>query len=331
LRLDGEPLVVAESVERTAVSANFSVSETGVLAYRPVTQNELIWFDRNGRRIGVIGEPGHYADPGLSVDERRVAVGRRDPVTGQSDVWVIDLERQLPSKLTFGDASTGMPLWSPDGSRMVYRSGASLVMKAANGTGPEERLAERLTNFDSPLDWSTDGRAVLFRSFDSTSETDLWLLKIDGERGRTPLPPTSSRWSVQARISPDGRWLAYASNERGRYEVYVRPFPSGDGKWLITPGGGSEPSWRRDGKELFYLAPDGALTAVPITTIPTFQAGAPQRLFATRMSTLVNTSITRNQYVASADGQRFLVNQPIGPAASIVVVIDWPAGLPHGK
>jgi eukaryotic-like serine/threonine-protein kinase len=199
-------------------------------------------------------------------------------------------------------------------------------MKASNGAGAEERLADHLTNFDNPLDWTSDGR-MLISLFDSQSSTDLWLVAPDGDRQRMPLPRSGARWGVQAQISPDGRWLAYASNERGRYDVYVRPFPSGEGKWLITPGGGSEPFWRRDGKELFYLAADGSLMAVAVTTKPTFEAATSTRLFETKMSTLVNTSFTRNQYVASADGQRFLVNQPTGSPAAIVVVVDWPAGL----
>jgi len=326
LRLEGEPAIVAEHVELSPRAA-FSVSETGVLAYRPDRQTELVWFDRSGRSLGPIGEAGHYANPSLSHEEQRVAVSRQDGVTGQSDIWVIDLERRLPSQLTFGEASERMPLWSPDGSRVVYRSGSSLLMKASNGTGPEERLADGLTNFDNPLDWLADGR-VLISLFDSQSSTDLWMLSLDGDRRRMPLPRSASRWGVQAQISPDRRWLAYASNERGRYDVYVRPFPSGEGKWLITPSGGSEPSWRRDGKELYYLAADGSLMAVAVTT-PTFAPAIPTRLFGTRMSTLVNTSFTRNQYVASADGQRFLVNQPVGAPSSIVVVVDWPAGLEH--
>jgi serine/threonine protein kinase len=326
VRIEGEPAIVAEDLERSSLGVAFSVSDTGVLAYRSDRQTELVWFDRSGRSLGSIGEAGHYANPDLSPDEQRVAVSRQDALTGRSNVWVIDLERRLPAKLTFGETSEGMPLWSPDGSRLVYRSGASLVMKASNGAGAEERLADHLTNFDNPLDWTSDGR-MLISLFDSQSSTDLWLVAPDGDRQRMPLPRSGARWGVQAQISPDGRWLAYASNERGRYDVYVRPFPSGEGKWLITPGGGSEPSWRRDGKELFYLAADGSLMAVAVTTKPTFEAATSTRLFETKMSTLVNTSFTRNQYVASADGQRFLVNQPTGSPASIVVVVDWPAGL----
>jgi serine/threonine protein kinase/Tol biopolymer transport system component len=331
LRLDGHPVIVAEDIERTTnrpLGAAFSVSDNGVLAYRSDRQSALAWFDRSGRSLGAIAEPAHYSNPDLSADEQRVAVSRRDPVTGQSNVWVIDLNRRLQSKLTFGETVQGMPLWSPDGRRVVYRAGTSLVVKESSGAGRDTVLADQLTNFDNPLDWSLDGQMVLFSSFDSTDKTDLWLLSADGGRPRTAVPGTGSRWGVQARISPDGRWLAYASNESGRYEVYVRPFPSGDGKWLITSGGGSEPSWRRDGKELYYIAPDGALTAVSVATAPTFEAGARTRLFKTEMSTLVNTSFTRNQYVASADGQRFLLNQPIGPQASIVVMMDWLASLP---
>jgi serine/threonine protein kinase/Tol biopolymer transport system component len=321
LRLEGEPAIVADNVERSI----FSVSDIGVLAYRSRWQTELVWFDRGGRSLGSIGEPGRYANPDLSPDNQRLAVSEED-ARGQVDVWIIDLRTQHRSKLTFGNASEGMPLWTAEGDRVVYRSGRSLVVRASNGTGTEQRLADNLTNFDNPLDWTADGR-MLVPLFDSSATADLWLISLDGDKQRLPLPPSGSRWGVQAQISPDGRWLAYASNESGRYEIYVRPFPSGDGKWLITPSGGSEPSWRRDGRELFYVAVDGSLMAVPVTTSPAFQASPPVRLFQTKMSTLVNTSITRNQYVASADGQRFIVNQPIGDRTSIVVVSDWPAGL----
>ena len=295
-----------------------------MLAYRPDGQTELVWVDRSGRSLGSIAEPGHYHNPDLSPDEQRVAVGRDDRASGQSDIWVIDVNRRLPSKLTFGTASARVPLWSRDGSRLVYRSGATLVVKARDGSAAEEQLADRLSNFEIPLDWSPDGRMLLYSSLNSI-DTDAWLLPLDGDRKPVPLPATGSRWGVQARISPDGRWLAYASNESGRYEVYVRRYPSGDGKWLISQNGGSEPSWRRDGKELYYLAGDASLMAVAVTPKPTFEPAAPQRLFATKLSTLVNTSITRNQYVASGDGRRFLVNQPVGSPSSIVVVVDWPA------
>jgi serine/threonine protein kinase len=329
MRLEGEPALVADHLDRGSgvAGAAFSVSRTGVLAYRLDRQTELVWFDRSGRSLGSIGSPGHYANPSLSPDEERLAVSRQDPLTGQSDVWVIDLRRRLQSKLTFGEPAKGMPLWSRDGNHVVYRSGRTLVMKASNGTGSETQLADHLTNFDNPLDWSSDGRMLLYTSFASTSSTDLWMLPVDADKPRIPMPRTGSRWGVQGQISPDGRWLAYASNERGRYDVYVRPFPSGEGRWLVTPGGGSEPAWRPDGKELYYLAADGSLMAVSVTTGPAFEAAPAARLFQTSLSTLVNTSFVRNQYVVSVDGQRFLLNQPAGPSASIVVVVDWPAGL----
>jgi dipeptidyl aminopeptidase/acylaminoacyl peptidase len=308
----------------------FSVSDTGVLAYRLEQQTQLVWVDRNGRSLDALGEPGYYANPDLSPDGRRVAVSRRDPSTGLADVWFLDLERRQPARFTLEGTRERVPLWSPDGGRLVYRMGPTLVMKSADGTGPEQQLADRLTNFDNPVDWSLDGM-LLFTSFDSSAATDVWLLSVEGGQPRIPLPKTGSRWGVQAKISPDGRWLAYASNETGRYEVYVRPCPSGDARWLITNAGGSEPSWRRDGKELYYLAADGSLMAVPVAATPAFQPGTPLRLFPTRMSTLVNTSFTRNQYVASADGQRFLINQPAGDPAAIVVAVDWPASLSHRR
>ncbi len=138
LRLEGEPAVLAENVERSSVSrvATFSVSQTGVLAYRPDTQNELVWFDRSGRSLGSIGEPGHYANPALSPDDQRVAVSRHDPLAGQSDLWVIDLKRRLPSKFTFAETSEGMPLWSPDASLLAYRSGSSPGHQGGDGRWP---------------------------------------------------------------------------------------------------------------------------------------------------------------------------------------------------
>jgi eukaryotic-like serine/threonine-protein kinase len=332
LRLEGEPAVLAENVERSSVSrvATFSVSQTGVLAYRPASQNELVWFDRSGRSLGSIGEPGHYANPALSPDDERVAVSRYDPSAAQSDVWVIDLKRHLQSKFTFAETSEGLPLWSPDGSRLAYRSGSSLVMKAATGAGPEDRLVDNLSQPDGPLAWSPDGRMLIYTTFDSRTSTSLWMLPIEGDRKRLPLSNAGNS-QVQAQISPDGHWLAYVSSESGSYDVYVRPFPSGDGKWLISRGGGFEPSWRRDGKELFYLAPDGWLMAVTVTTGATFEPSAPDRLFKTKMSTVRNVGFTRNQYAPSRDGQRFLISQPAGTPASIVVVVNWPAGLERRK
>jgi serine/threonine protein kinase/Tol biopolymer transport system component len=332
LRLGGEPAIVAENVELSSVSrvATFSVSQTGVLAYRPVSENELVWFDRSGRLLGSIGAPGLYANPALSPDDQRIAVSRHDPVAGQSDIWVIDSKRHVPSKFSFAETSEGMPLWSPDGRRLVYKSGSYLAMKASSGAGPEERLVDDLSPSDNPLAWSPDGRMIIYSAFDSRSSTAAWMLPLAGERKRIPLLNTGDR-QVQAQISPDGRWLAYASSEGGSHDVYVRPFPSGDGKWLISPSGGLEPSWRRDGKELFYLAPDGSLMAVSVRTTTTFEASSPVRLFETKMSTVRNAGFTRNQYVPSADGQRFLITQPTGTPASIVVVVDWPAGLEGRK
>ncbi len=167
---------------------------------------------------------------------------------------------------------------------------------------------------------------LIYTTFDSRTSNSVWMLPLEGDRNRLPLLNTGNG-QVQAQVSPDGRWLAYVSTEGGRHDVYVRPFPSGDGKWLISPGGGLEPSWRRDGRELFYLAPDGSLMAVTVTTGTTFEASPPDRLFVTKMSTVRNAVFTRNQYVPSADGQRFLITQPTGTPASIVVVVNWPAGL----
>jgi serine/threonine protein kinase/Tol biopolymer transport system component len=327
-RLTGEPQAVAEYVERgAALRGAFSASEKGVLAYRPVGHTQLAWFDRNGRRLESIAEPGRYTDPALSPDGLRLAVRRRDPLTPESSIWIIDLKRGLQSKLTVDPGpEPRKPVWSPDGSRIVYQAGPQFVMKASTGTGPEERLLENLTSFDSPLGWSPDGQQLIYDAADSKIGTHLWMVPIDGDRN--PIPLLNSGPAIkelQGQVSPDGRWLAYVSDERGRQDVYVRPFPSGREKWLISPQGGIEPAWRGDGQELFYLAGDRSLMAVAIAGGRTFEASMPIRLFETKMSTVMNTSMVRNQYVVTRDGQRFLINQPTGDPPAITVIVNWPS------
>ncbi len=179
-----------------------------------------------------------------------------------------------------------------------------------------------------PLAWSGDGASLIYGTYGPTTNLDLAIVRLGGERERIPLF-ADEFGELMARTSPDGRWIAYASTESGKTEVYVRPFPSGDGKWKISIDGGIEPAWRRDGKEIFYLAPDGSLMAVAVKTESTFLPGGSSRLFQTRLNPLPIPAGTRNRYVVSPDGQQFLVRQPPEgrPMLPITIVVNWQADL----
>ena len=333
-RIRGEPFPVAEQVwydETVPGLASFSVSENGVLAYRSggIRTRQLVWFDRAGRPLGSVGPPGAYRDPWLSPDEKRMALARIDPQTGTQDIWLFELSRGVTSRFTFHPSDDATPLWSPDGSRIIFsssRDGApNLYQKVSSGAGSEEALLKSDVS-KYPTGWSGNGRYIVYANWDPKTKWDLWVLPMFGEQKQKSYLQTEFD-TFQAQFSPDGRWIAYASNESNpRYEVYVQPFPLSSGKWQISSNGGAQPSWRRDGKELFYLAPDRRLMAVEVKTGSTFEPGTPKALFQTQVTGLVDA---RNHYVVSGDGQRFLVNTIVQEASSspITVVVNWTAGL----
>jgi serine/threonine protein kinase len=338
LRVTSDSIPIANPVERNPESRRgaFSVSQTGVLAYRPIGDTELVWFDRSGRRLEKVGQSGRYSNPALSPDNKQIAIARLDPETGAQDIWLLELTRGVASRFTFDPAPDDMPLWSADGRRIVFRSrrGATwaFYQKASNGTGPEEMMLDGFgTPNTTPLSWSPDGRFLVYTAGADPAgpRNNLWLLPWFGDRKPLPLLPTPFD-EPQGQASPDGRWMAYVSNKSGSNEVYVRPFPSGEGEWQISIKGGSEPTWRGDGKELFYLDANQDLMAVTIKTGSSPGAGPPTRLFQTAMSSrFINTAYTRNQYAVTGDGQRFLINQgaAAGAGLPITVVLNWPAAL----
>jgi Tol biopolymer transport system component len=321
----GEPVSIAEQIDINPASnrAAFSASHSGVLAYRPMAETELTWFDRTGRALGSIGPPGYYSSPALSPDNRQVAVTRSDPATATQDIWVTDLAHGIPSRLTF-DKRTNQPLWTPDGHRVAFKVGTKVVEKASSGVGAEEPLLELPSGMDNLLDLTADGRGLIEEGWDRTSY-QLRLLPLIGDRTAVPLVDSGFS-NRQGRLSPDGRWLAYVSNESGQYDVFVRPFPTGEDKWRVSDMGGLEPEWRRDGNELFFLTPSGTLMAVPISTSKGLELGRPTRLFETKMSSFLHPYV-RSQYAVAADGNRFLINQPTGQSAPIVVIVNWTATL----
>jgi Tol biopolymer transport system component len=334
LRVTGEPISIAEQVERNAGSlrAALSVSQNGVLAYRPIRDSELVWFDRTGQRIETIGSPGRYSNPAISPDDAQLAVARVDSETGTTDIWLLELARNVASRFTFDSGYDDMPLWSPDGRDVVFKSNRNATWaffrKAANGDGPEELMfePEGRSIAATPLAWSPDSRFLVYTSSTqpvTLQRNELWLLPLTGDR--TPAPFLQSPFNVlQGRLSPDSRWMAYVSNESGRNEVYVRPFPSGEGKRQISLNGGSDPAWRGDGGELFYLAANQDMMVVTFEKGSILKTSPPARLFGTGMATgLINPVYTRNQYVVAADGRRFLINQAAALPSPITVVLNW--------
>ena len=337
----GEPIPVAQAVGTNDGSfhSGFSVSAAGVLAHRPGAgaRRQLVWVDRTGKTLGAIGPPDENAprQPELAPDGQRVAVTRT--VQGNVDVWLIEVGRGVPSRFTFDVGLDNAPVWSPDGSQVVFRSTRKgvydLFEKPASGTADEHPLLVT-SQAKSPLDWSRDGRFLLYSTQDPKTASDLWALPLMGER--KPFAVLQSSFDeIEGQFSPDGRWLAYASNESGRYEIYIRTFPEAGGKWQVSVAGGLQPRWRRDGRELYYVAPDTRLMAVPTRLGPathTLEAGAPAALFPTRLATGGNIPSTgfmaQAQYAVAPDG-RFLMNIAADEAVAspITVVLNWQAAL----
>jgi eukaryotic-like serine/threonine-protein kinase len=300
-----------------------------VLAYRSggaSGNRQLVWFDRSGKQAGIVAPPDGFfsINPALSTDGQRVAWTRT--VNGNRDIWLLEPARQITTRFTFDPAWDDSPIWSPDGGRIVFASDRkgifNLYLKSSSGAGNEELLLDSPA-LNHPLDWSRDGRFILYLNVQPKNAADLWVLPLFGDRKPFVFLATPFN-EGNAQFSPDVRWVAYDSNESGRYEIYVRPFPGPGGKWQVSNVGGSQPRWRPDGKELFYVAADGKLMSVSVeTTSETFKAASPAELFATRLLEISGTS--RQQYSVSPDGQRFLINVPTDSATipPITVVLNW--------
>ena len=274
----------------------------------------------------------------LSPDGKRV-VSERTVRDNKSDLWISDLEHGTESRFTFDAARNSQALWSPDGSKVAFSSnrddlsGDNLYQRASNGTSQDELLL-KTDRVAAPLDWTHDGRFLIFRK-----AQDLWALPLGAEsktRDKKPFPLIESEFNKgQAQVSPDSRWLAYTSTESGRPEVYVIPFSTEStnaavGKWAISTAGGSAPRWRGDSKELFYLTPDRMLMSVEVKTSPQgFDRGVPQALFAAQ-SDIPPADISMHIYSISADGKRFLIRTAAGVREEqppLTVVVNWLAAV----
>ncbi|HJZ80236.1 MAG TPA: protein kinase [Pyrinomonadaceae bacterium] len=333
LSVAGNPVPLAEQIGFNAVLglAYFSVSDNGVLTYMSgfFGGGQPTLFDRQGKSLGSVGAPGEYFNVFFSPDEKRFAAAIPDSQSGARDIWLLDVARGTPTRLSFDPADDFLPIWSPDGSRIAFvsdRDGpGNLFQKSASGAGNDELLLK--TNERKWLcDWSRDGRFILYVNLGQKTKTDLSVLPMTGEQ--KPIPFLQSTFNEDhARFSPDGHFIAYTSDESGRIEVYVQTFPTSGGKWLISTNGGAQPRWRRDGKEIFYLAPDKKVMAVDVKLEgSTFEAGVPKVLFQTHVISYPNP---RNVYDASADGQRFLIITTPEEVTTtpITVVANWTADL----
>jgi len=292
----------------------------------------MVWFDRSGKRLETVGPLTDTRGVELSPDQKRVAVHRHE-VTG-GDIWLMDLLRaDAGTRFTFNTAQHyGAPVWSPDLMSVVFGSmnPRAIYQKNANGTGNEQELF-KTGNQIMPWSWSRDGGFLIYEVTDPKTGADLWILPMSGDRKPTPFLQTGFI-ERHAQFSPDGRSVAYASNESGNYEVYVRSFPSATGKWKVSTDGGASPRWRADGREIFFLTSDRKLWSVDVKSGPsTFEASVPKLLFETRV-TAPNDNFFA--YDVAPDGRRFLMTTVPGDNESnepITVVLNWHAGLASRK
>ena len=339
LKLKGEPIPVAENVQTTLSIGVFSVSSGGVLAYRSGNPNtfQLTWFDAQGNRSGTAAPQGPYEYVQLSPDGTRVAA-RDNNIGLAGDLWTLNLARGVWTRLTFRQSLGSIPLWSPDGAHIAFAAGTlwdTIFQKESSGTGEDQPLYSKAGEIKTPTSWSSDGRFILYNTSDTPgSKGDVWALPVMGAAAkRQPVPLLKTEFNETGAVfSPDMHWIAYASDESGTNEVYVRPFlasgPSGspslgDGKWQISKGGGSSPKWRNGGKEIVYQMPPLGTVKMAVQVKANgsaFEAGIPQKLFQAPVD---------YGWDVTADGKKLLLaiepNQTQQTSTPITVVLNWQA------
>jgi Tol biopolymer transport system component/predicted Ser/Thr protein kinase len=326
----GEPIPLAEEVGTSGVGlAHFGASQTGTLVYRAGESGarRLVWVDRSGEELDEAGDAAEFVNTSVSPSGDRVIVEIRDPRSGNGDLWVRDLKRNVSSRFTFDAGNDSGPLWSPDGNHIVFSSdrgneGFGIYRKLASGAG-EVELLYHSDVFVAAASFSPDGRHVaLYKQSGGATGWDLWILPLDGEDRGKAYPFLEGPFvEVRPMFSPDGRWIAYDSSESGRMEVYAQQFPGPGGKWQISTEGGTEPSWNADGSELFYISPDQKMMRVEVKTGDTLVVGLPEPLFESR----VHPALQRNRYLVTDNGQRFLIMRPMtrDSVFPTTVVLNW--------
>jgi len=337
LEFTGEPVLISDKVGSDLVAINyftFSVSDNGVLVFDPSVmrqRRQYRWRDRRGQQFHSLDVTAGLFQLWLSPDEKRFVAERPDPQTSTNDLWLYDVSGGNAQRFTSDPAIDFYPVWAPDGSRIVWashRDGRSLNLyqKAASLAGEDTLLLKSDYN-KFPTDWSQDGRFIIYHQDDPMTKFDVWGLSVAGGGEAKPFPLIRTEASeIAGTLSPDGRWLAYASDVSGRYEVWVQGFPGGGGKQQVSTGGGGSPRWRRDGRELFYYAADGKLMAMTVRSGKSFKVGPAVSLFEFRTGFVQDFA---PPYAVTDDGQRFLINAVVEtkPNAPLTVVVNWAADL----
>ena len=327
--LTGEASVILPEIQYLpqVKRAVFAVSDQGLLLAQTgseATFSQLAWFDRKGTAIGTVGKPDVYGNVFLAPDGKSVGTDKTDMASLNIDIWTYELQRDGSKRLTFDPAIDAVPIWSPDAARFVFASNRQtyfgLYVKNSDGANDEKSIVQSDVG-NLPSDWSRDGKYILY-----CRGPDLWFLTYPEIKSSLFLKAPSVLRNGQ--FSPDGKWVAYASNESGKWEIYVTSFPDARGRWQVSSGGGEQPRWRSDGKELFFLSSDGKMMAVPVTTGSHFDAGTPVVLFQStpRPPVLVYDLFV---YDVSRDGQRFLINTQVKRPENtpMSVILNWPAKL----
>jgi Tol biopolymer transport system component len=332
--------VVTDSVgfQPSIFWGSFSVAENGTAVYNPnvgAALSVFTWYDRAGKELGTVGDVGVLSNPNLSPDDSRVAMDMADVKATSVNVWLNDVKHGTNSRFTFDNAEDVGGVWSRDGSLIAYRSlqasDTNVLVKQAQGLQPARSIfsvkdSSHVSDDIAPNSWSLDNKELLCTLQPAEGGSQLVLLSTsDGKMTRFLATKTSES---NGQISPDGKWVAYASNESGDWEIYVTTFPTAAGKWQVSRGGGTEPRWRGDGKEIFYIGSGSTLMAVPISSEGTFTAGNPTQLFRSQLRAQVS-STDQFSYDVTKDGQRFLVNRYAKPAqvTPLHIVLNATAGL----
>jgi Tol biopolymer transport system component len=334
LRKTGDPLPIVMPISTDAGSsfASFSVSATGTIVYTQGTARPLVltWFDRQravreAGTAGTLGEPGQYTNVTLSPDGRRLAVSLTAGSPANRDVWILDGASGKPSRVTADPAVDATPIWSPAGTQIAFSSQRAgpyqiYVKDTASASASDETVLLKADAASIATDWSRDGRFIAYTRTAPATGLDLWVLPLSGDRQPFPVLQTPAV-EDNAAFSPDGRWIAYQSNASGRDEVYVRSFPPAGGEVLVSRNGGTQPRWRGDGRELFFLAADGSVMAAAVSSGTTFTANEPRTILPASM-----TLVIRHAYAVSPDGQRILrpVLDQRNPSV-LTVVPNWPS------
>ena len=330
--LSGAAVPIAEHVGFNALTFQglFSVSATGRLAYQASTVgSELVWFDRKGNRLRTEGSEREYNTVCLTADEKRIVYELATSRSGDVDIWSQELSDGPATRLTFDPATDFYPVCSRVGSEIVFaslREGRPNLFRVSLEAPGNDRPLLKSPMPKIPYDWSSDGQLLFFGVLDPKTNWDVMVMKLpDG----TPMPFVSTPADERsARMSPAGRWIAYGSNANGPFEIYVQAFPGSGARWQVSRGGGSQVQWRRDGRELYYVAPDRKLMAVEVNpTGSTFTWGEARALMDTRMTGWERTGGGCCQYAPSHDGQRFLINTATNAAIPITVAVNWSAAL----